>query len=369
MRLERNSLIAVTLLFMAGCSVNRPARESDNMSDSTDPVTMPMRHADEYDSGPRDYEYEPATSNGDRPRPSRTQITPSAPMREPVPAPPAIGVSRVKSVSWLRGAGHTSGHNNCGDDAGADDCCSGQQTQLPPEYFRSGCGTPPEAVSPRHCQSRVKTTLADMMHGWNHRTKTHRPKRDQTRHKCGEGTTCDPGLIMPEGCNSSRKGSKSYSPSASVTKQSIGGSVGPGRVPQGNHGGSLADPLRENGLDDHGGAADSGFSPDELLDLPSTVEAPTDGMPPQNVPVSELTPAIPMTDSATRLITTPAIPTQVPTAAARQQFNPDTTKQIVQPPMWPRLGPAAATSGNAPTSVPAVATDSALPAIEPGRRI
>ena len=209
-----------------------------------------------------------------------------------------------------------------------------------------------------------------MMRGWNQRAHTHRPKRVHAPHKCGEGTTCDPGLIMPEGCNSSVKGSNSYPHSASVKNQSIGGlSASPGKVPQGNHGGSLADPLKENGLDDHGSSAGPEFSPDEMLDLPSTLEAPTDGMPPQNVPVTEPAPPLPMPESATRLIRTPAIPTQATTAAAPQQINPDTLKQIVQPPMWPRLGPAAATSGIAPIAVPDMAIHSALPAIQPGRRI
>ncbi len=373
MRLERNSIIAITLLLMAGCSANRQARQADSVSDSTDPVPMPLRHADEYDSGAGDYEYEPVPSSGDGPGRSRTPAPPPVPTREPVPAPPAIGVSRVKSVSWLRNTFHRSESNNCGDDAGIDGCTTGQQTHLPPEYFNEGCGTTPDTKQAPPTQCRKKTNRSEVMQGWNLPAKTHRPKRVQTSYNCGEGMVSDPGLIMPEGCNSSVNDRKSHRHAPPAVKHSIGGTpVDPSTTSHGNHGGSLAEPLQENGWDDHGGSHDQRVSPDEMLDLPSTLETPIKEQAPQhvpNVPIPEPASGPPIPESATRLLPAPAIQTPDAPAAVPRQISLDSVKRSVQPPMWPRLGSAAATSGNAPIVTPARADDASLPVIQPGRRI
>ena len=371
MRLERNSFIAITLLLMAGCSANRLARQADSVSDSADDVPMPIRHADGYDSDLGDHEYNPFPSSGDRPGPSRPPVPPPVPVHEPVPAPPAIGVSRVKSVSWLRGAGHKSASDTCGDDTCGDGCRTGQQSYLPPEYFTEGCGIsskPAKALAAR-CWIK-KTNFAEVMRGWILRAKTHWSKRVQTPYHCGEGAACDPGFIVPEGCNSSVKNRKSYHHAPPVVKQYDGGVVvDPGTAPHGNHGGSLADPLQENGWDDHGGSHDQRFSPDEMLDLPSTPETPIKEQSPQNIPMPESVPQLPIPESATKLLQTPAIQNPDAPAAVPQQINGDSVKYIVRPPMWPRLGSAAATSGNAPVATPAVTNDASLPAIQPGRRI
>ena len=371
MRLERNSLIAITLLFMAGCSANRQARQSDNVSDATDPVPLPMRHADEYDSGARDheYEYEPALPGSDRQSPSRTPV----PMGEPVPAPPAIGVSRVKSVSWLRGAGSRSRSNKCGDNAGGNGCSAGQQSHLPADYFTEGCITSPRSATIPRSRCREKTNSAEVTQGWNLGAGTHRPKRVQTSHNCGEGWARDPGFIVPEGCNSSVTGRKSNHLSPPAVKQYIGGvPVAPGTAPHGKHGGSLADPLKEHGWDDQGGTDDRRSSPDEMLDLPSTPETPVDEHAPQNtpaVPVTEPMPVLPMPETAPRLLPAPAVQNSAPSAALPQQINRDSVKRTMQPPLWPRLGAAAAISDNTPVASPVQADDSSLPAIQPGRRI
>lgn len=377
MRLERNSLIAIALLFFAGCSANRQARQADFVSDSIDPVPMPIRHADQYDSESREdvYEYESAPWSGDRPDPSRPPVPPPVPAQEPVPAPPTIGVSRVKSVSWLRGVGRKSESNNCGDNACGDGCITGEQTHLPPEYFTEGCRTTPQTVNAPPVRSQNRTTLAEVFHGWNLRARTHRPKGVQAPYNSGEGMARDPGLIMPEGCNSSVPGRKSHRQSPPIVKHYIGGvAVDPGTAPHGNHRNSLAAPLREDGLDDRGGTRDHRYSPDDMLDLPSALETPAKEHSPQNVPavpVPKPPLALPAPESATNLLQTPAIhPTDAP-AALRPQFSTGTVSQIVQPPMWPRLGSAAATYGNAPAAspAPAVIEDASLPVIQPGRRI
>jgi len=375
MRLERNSLIAITLLLMAGCSANRLARQADSASDSSDQVPLPLRHADEYDSDIEDHEYHPFPSSGDGSGPIRTPVPPHDPMQEPVPAPPAIGVSRVKSVSWLPGGGRKSESSNCGVEACGDGRSTGQRTNLPPAYFTDGCGTTPKttAAEPSRCRKKRKT-LADVVQGWNLRAKTHRPKRVQTPYNCGEGTACEPGFILPEGCNSRVKDRKSYQQSRPAVKRSVGGvAVDPGTASLGNHGGnhggSLADPLQENGWDDHGGSRDQRFSPDELLDLPSSLETPIKEQSRQDVSIPEFAPGLPIPESATELLQTPAIQTPDAPAAVPQQINRDSVKRIVQPPVWPRLGSAAATSGNAPAATPAVTADASLPTIQPGRRI
>lgn len=189
MRIERNSLIAVVLLFMAGCSANRQARLADNVYDPTGSVQMPLRHADEYDSG--EYDDEPAPASDETSGPSRAPV----PMGEPVPAPPAIGVSRVKSVSWLRGARNRSESENCGDDADRDSCSPGQQTQLPPDYFSEGCVTTPHtAIAPRK-PHREKTTITEIVQGWNLRAKTRRAERVRSSRNCGESEVCDAGCF------------------------------------------------------------------------------------------------------------------------------------------------------------------------------
>ncbi len=365
MRLERNSLIAVILLVLAGCSANRHARQADNEYDATDSVEMPSRHADEYDSGGRNYEYESAPSDDETPGSYRTPVPPPVPMQEPVPAPPAIGVSRIKSVSWLRSLAGKSERDNCGDNACGAGCSTGQQSILAPEYFTEGCVTPPPAVAEPSPRCREKTTLVEVMQGWNLRTKTRRPERVLSSLNCGERTACDPGLITPEGCNSSSKDRRS----APVVKRYVGGvEVAPSTAPHAKHDSNSSDPLQENGGDEHGAAVNERFSPDDLLDLPSKLETPAGGKTPQNipdVPTTQPTPAQPTPEPSP----TPAIQDAAPSPAVPQQTTPDSVKQIVKPPMWPRLGSAAATSNEVPVSNPATPDDSSLPTIQPGRRI
>lgn len=365
MRLERNSLIAVILLVLAGCSANRHARQADNEYDATDSVAMPLLHADEYESSGRNYEYESAPSDDETPGPYGTPVPPPAPMQEPVPAPPAIGVSRIKSVSWLRSLGGKSERDNGGDNACGAGCSTGQQSILPPEYFSERCVTPPRTAAVPNPRCREKTTLVKVMQGWNLRAKTRQPERIQPSLNCGQPIACVPGAITPEGGNSSPKRRKT----APVVKRSVGGAaVDPGTAPHGKQGGNPSDPLKANRGVDHSAAGDQRPSPDDLLDLPSKQETPAGGQTPQNVPdvpTTQPTPALPMAEPSP----TPAIQDAAPSPVVPQQTTPDSVKQIVRPPMWPRLGSAAATSSEVPVSNPANPDDSSLPTIQPGRRI
>lgn len=97
MRLKRISLFTVlSLTIVSGCSTNRASLN-------------PLDHADDRETiAPRDEnEYYPRVFDEDRDLQEPTSPVHSLPVPsgEPVPAPPAFGVSRVKSVSWLKGIG------------------------------------------------------------------------------------------------------------------------------------------------------------------------------------------------------------------------------------------------------------------------
>ena len=349
MRLKRDSIIAVTLLFVTGCSANHQALQSENDYNVPEPVPMPMRHADEYDSGEYDYDSAPQRSES----PGRSVVP--VPMREPVPAPPAIGVSRVKSVSWLRNRAHQHDGDNCSEPACADGCSPGEQSQLPPEFFAEGCVTPQLVkVAPR-LQCREKTTLLETLQGWNQRAKIRRAERARRSLSCGSQAACDPGCFAPE--------------SPQVVRQNHRGAeaVRPNTDTHGN----LADPLRDNAWDDRSRARDSRFSLDELLELPSALtEAPISGQRQSRLPIApviEALPALPVEKEVSGQSPagqTPTIPSSVP-----PRVNPDSVKQIVQPPLWPRLGPPTAPSVRMPVALPMIPEDSSLPTIQPGRGI
>ncbi len=97
MRLKRILWIAVLAISIAsGCSANRSSWN-------------PLRGENDRDNiaPQREHEYEPRLYDGERELQEPSSLLPSAPAPsgEPVPAPPALGVSRVKSVSWFSGLG------------------------------------------------------------------------------------------------------------------------------------------------------------------------------------------------------------------------------------------------------------------------
>lgn len=91
MRLKRISVFAMLSLALAsGCSASRNAVTP--LRDRDDHGSLPPRH---------DHEYSPGTERSDdfqNPPESNTPL-------EPVPAPPAFGISRVKSVGWIKDLG------------------------------------------------------------------------------------------------------------------------------------------------------------------------------------------------------------------------------------------------------------------------
>jgi hypothetical protein len=375
MRLERNTLFAVTLLLMAGCSANRQARQSDSVYDSPETVPMPMRHADEYDSGARHYEYDSAPFQGETPGRPGIQYPPAAPAGEPAQAPPAIGVSRVKSVSWQHGTDASEEYNSFGASCTDDGCCGNvQQSYFPAEYFSEGCATqcPNTVVPSRQC--REKSTIMEIFRDWRSRAKTRRAERVRALPNSAISSQCDPGCFAPDFYETSVPDNHGFHESPKVMQQYIGGvPVGQNADGHGSHGGSLADPLQENGWTAPSDSQDARFSPDEMLELPSSIiEAPVSGQPSQEAltaPVIESGPLLPIPESAPVL--TPSAgdhPSARPLPATEQPL-PESVQHIVKPPKWHRLIAPAATSVNGPVVSPAVPVDSSLPMIQPGRRI
>lgn len=119
MRLERISLLCIlSMSVLTGCSANRAARATHDDSRS-----IPPSHDHEY--SPRSYEGEESPSSGETPT-------------EPVPAPPAFGVSNVKSVGWLRDLTKRKNSRSCTSD------CAEQE-------FPVGACTPLESCAPETC--------------------------------------------------------------------------------------------------------------------------------------------------------------------------------------------------------------------------
>ncbi|MCA9008775.1 MAG: hypothetical protein KDB01_03465 [Planctomycetaceae bacterium] len=363
MRFERNSLVTVAILILSGCSAGRQARQSDSVYHSPDPVPVPIRHADEFDSDPEHYEYDSAPPRGTSPDQSVRPFPPSAPAREPVPAPPALGVSRVKSVSWLNGNTNESNQSmtpQCGDG------WSGKVSRLPSDFYAEGCVTPPAASAPR-LECRERTTLMETVQGWRARAKRRRAERLQRSTHCGSQPVYDPGCFAPESCLTQEPDRNSDQKSTQVIRKYFGGATAGTET---DAHGNLAEPLRENGWDDSLVPTQPGFTPDEMLDLPSTlVEPPHQSQHPAN-------PNMPQIEALPHPVSPPSAPaeairpeTPTPPAAPPQQGTPDAVKRIIQPPKWPRLTPPAASQVNLPAASSMIPQDPSLPMIQPGRRI
>ena len=361
MQLERNSIIAVTLLFMTGCSASHQALQSENDYNVPEPVPMPIRHADECDSGQYDDDSVPQRSES----PSRS-VAP-VPMQEPAPAPPAIGVSRIKSISWLRNRAHQHDGDNCSEPACADGCSRGEQSELPLEFFAEGCVTPQSVMVDPRLQCREKTTLFETIQGWNQRAKIRRAERGRRSLNCGSQAACDPGCFAPEGCQTTVQDGSPCRKSGQVVQPSNNGAEVV-RQTTDTHG-NLADPLREYGWDDRSRAQDSRFSLDELLELPSTLtKTPVHDQQRSRMPIAPMIDALPVLplpeEVSGRSPKTTTVPSTVP-----QQVNPDSVQQVVQPPLWPRLVPTTASADRIPVALPMVPDDPSLPTIQPGHRI
>jgi len=365
MRLERKSLLACTLLVLTGCSAARNLRSAASESVSPDRVPLPVRHADEYDTGEHNYEYELNPSYEDESLAPRSSLPPTAPMREPVPAPPAIGVSRVKSVSWLRRSENNSTRNTCGDNTSVDGCTTGNVSHLPPAYFVEGCDTPTQTTVAPSLRDREKTNLVGVVHGWNLRKRIHTRQQTYAPRNCGEQNVASPGCYAPGGCT---QNTQTFPPHDAVRKSDAYSNP----KNSGTRSGSLADPLSENGWEENATHPNNpGFTPDDLMELPSIIEQRSEVKPqPETKPKS-----VPHAPDDSEISPTPALPIPLPAdpdetvpAPVEQKVSPNSANTNTKPPMWPRLGQPAAKPANLPVAAPTLQKDSTLPLIQPGRK-
>jgi hypothetical protein len=167
MRFERISVFAMLAFALAsGCSASRNAatslREQDANEAAETQVIVPPRHEHEFAPGtipPKDQFHDPQQNSGPR---------------EPVPAPPAHGVSRVKSVSFLKDLTQTlrpkdDCGENCSDEeligrcSPIDPCVPTQDSTTRVERYRSRVrgGDDPQRLNP---MKSLKNSLGRVFH-------------------------------------------------------------------------------------------------------------------------------------------------------------------------------------------------------------
>lgn len=302
MRIERISLVCIlSLSALSGCSANRAARTSH------DEVVAPPVHQ---------HEYSPGMYEGDRSAP------PSDSPGEPVPAPPAIGVSRVKSVGWLRDLTRRKDSKSCTEDCANQDfpigACSSIET----------CAPEPECICESACETSPRKTSLFPRVGLLGKIFKHKSKQP-----CAEPCH-DPGCSSPEAvCEDDAVCVEQPACHAPVA---CGDACSDVQIPSKKRHRSpdrcLADPLQET---------------EEHL-----IEHHT----PQNEPTPE-----PVPEPAPE-----AIPSPVPGVPVIPTVPPS-ARRVVEPPQWPRrAAPAEVIPG--PRAVPADGMDG-LPVVMPRNQI
>jgi len=297
MRPVRISLFAfISILVISGCSASRNSLHRDRDDDRP---YVPPRHNHGYSPDVED---------------SQDQLgnpVPPVPLTEPVPAPPAMGISRIKSVSWLnlRGSGvsgsSSTGHSACGtsDKTPGGQCspvqsCTPQQDAVVVErvqrYREHVCG--------EGCLERPGFLLS--------RTKSIRKKLHPLRSdSCSEaysGQPTHPQAQVHTG--------RPFSAEPPCTEEARGG-LHQSRKPR-----CLADSLDEPFSED----SDPGLiTPDESK-LPAS-----DGTVPR-VPAAEQVPTVPM-------FPMPAPFEQPVPGLPVPPTLPGPSTQVIEPPVWPRL--------------------------------
>lgn len=326
MRLKRISLFAILSLALAsGCSASRNA-------------ITPLRDRDEHGPLPprHDHEYSPGTeSSDDFQNPPQTD----GPL-EPVPAPPALGVSRVKSVGWIKDLGArlhrkpTAPPSECTDELSCSDQeLVGKCSAIDPCVTELECvaETPDACGEERACDSTPprRTSKFRRFHrslpGAFPRTEPHaynpecsplmaEPEACGTlkrelpapacRVPCGE-QVAQPGCAAP-GCATIEDRAILHSDRkreclADPLRDTVIDSTDPGLItPADTHSGHGEDPAVFDGAPVIPQSPDEGFAPDQNNNLPQQ--------------------------------DTPVIPPQQPVPAV-----PGSSTRIIEPPAWPRL--------------------------------
>ncbi len=302
MRIERISLVCfLSLSALSGCSASRAARTSN------DDVVAPPSHQHEY--SPRMYEEDGSAPSSDSPR-------------EPVPAPPAIGVSRVKSVGWLRDLTRRKDSKSCTEDCATQEfpvgACSSIET----------CAPEAECVCESACETSPRKTSLFPKVGLFGKIFKHKPKQP-----CAEPCTA-PGCSSPEVvCEDNSVCAEQPACHAPVE---CGDACSDVQIP----------PKKRH------------RSPDRCLadPLQDTEEHLIEHHAPQNEPTPEPVPEPAPVETQSPVPGVPVIPTVPPSA-----------RRVVEPPQWPRRA-APAEVIPVPKAVQADGMDG-LPVVMPRNRI
>jgi hypothetical protein len=326
MRLKRISLFAMLLLALAsGCSASRNAITP--LRDRDDHEALPPRHDHEYSPGTEGSEdfQNPPESNG--------------PL-EPVPAPPAFGVSRVKSVGWIKDLGAkfhrkpVAPRSECTDELScADQKLVGTCAALDPCVTESDCVTesPEACCEERACDSVPPRRTSKFK-------RFHRSLPGAFRHAEPHAykPECSPLGAQPEACGTLTRevpapayrvpcGEPTVRPGCAAP--SFGAIDDRAILHSERERECLADPLRDTEIDntDPGlitpADIEAGHGGDAAVfhGIPGIPHSPGEVLVPEqinNPPVQEA----------------PVIPPQQPVSAA-----PGSSTRMVEPPVWPGL--------------------------------
>ena len=326
MRLKRISLFAMLSLALAsGCSASRNAITP--LRDRDDHGALPPRHDHEYSPGTEDSDdfQNPPENNG--------------PL-EPVPAPPAFGVSRVKSVGWIKDLGAklhrkpAAPPSECSEELSCSDQeLVGKCSALDPCVTESECVT---ETSEACCEERACDSAPPRRTSKFKRFHRSLPGAFPRTEPHAYNPECSPLVNEPEACNTIKR----EIPAPAYRVPCGEPTVRPGCAAPGcgtiedrailhseRKRECLADPLRDTVIDNN----------DPGLITPAEIDAGHDGDAElfRGIPVIPQSPGelfVPEQNSVPPVQEAPVIPPQQPVPAA-----PGSSTRIVEPPVWPGL--------------------------------
>ena len=303
MRLKRISLFALmTLALTSGCSANRNAAAS--LRGERERFTEPPRH---------DHEYSPSLTPGDD-----EFVEP--PSGEPAPAPPALGVSRVKSVSWLRDLGSKKRTVPEPDLSCSDEELIGKCSPIEPCVPDPECGDSlSEPLSSDHSKhaspfSRMRKSMSRLLG-----RKSTQPVATDCRDQCASGSCTTADLAERVSAPTSRRAAPVPQSSSAATWDSKTIPESPDRV------GALHPDCRKECLAEP--LIESVFDPAE----PGLI-TPADRIP--AVPEHSFLPDLELPEPDTAVPLEPTLP--VPEAPQIETLEPTSTG-FIEPQLWPKL--------------------------------
>ena len=330
MRLNRIPLFALmSVLIASGCSASRSSLKA--LRGGGEDVETPPSH---------DHEYSPAPYDGDDDfRPP----TPHSQPGEPVPAPPAIGVSRVKSVGWLKDLGEKMHPrtDSCIEDCVTDEELIGKCSSIDSCTSEAGCGT---EVRVQRYREHVVHQPTDRLNPMRSLKKTwakllHKPCPVASTDPCAS-IVSEPGCSVPSHVEETtvQNFQKQCGELPKASRRTMHAAEKPCRnnetaveLRPTRRRDCLADPLQEPAIDD---VQPGLLTPDDIefqehLAEPA-INAPSQTYEPRlpSEPASDVPLLPPMENSDGRFEPVPAVP-QIPSIA-------DPSTKVVEPPLWPK---------------------------------